>query len=169
MRFFGYLVLFALLGYALWPYYTVYQLDGAIKQPGTAALGELVDLAALRANYKQRLAADTKAILPLDTLDALDALDENSGFMGLIRQNVERLGDSALNQIVTLDLVHDTLRKAVTKATGQSPPYLMAGISFAFFESYNRFLIRIGDLGDNPMHVRLSLIGTEWKITDIVQ
>ena len=159
MRFFGYLVLFALIGYGLWPYYTLYRLDGAINQQGTGQLATLVDLPAIRANYKQRLATGVKGVLP--------AVDPD-GAMNWIRQNLERLGDSALDQAVTLSWVHTTLRDAVTQATGQSRPYLLAGIEFAFFESYNRFLVRIGSLGQGAIHLRFSLVGKEWKITDIV-
>ena len=38
MRFMGYLLLLALIGYGLWPYYSLYRLDGAINQPDTRQL-----------------------------------------------------------------------------------------------------------------------------------
>ncbi len=159
MRFFGYLILLALIGYGLWPYYTVYRLDDAINQPDASQLAPLVDLPAIRANYKQRVASGADAIFPSG--------DPNS-VMNWIRQNLERLGDSALDQAITLPWVYETLRDAVTQATGQSPPYLLAGIEFAFFESYDRFLIRIGKLGQGATHLRLSLVGGHWVITDII-
>ncbi|WP_295401769.1 DUF2939 domain-containing protein [uncultured Thiocystis sp.] len=159
MRFFGYLILLALIGYALWPYYTVYRLDAAINQQDDSQLAELVDLPAIRANYKKRVSSGADAIFPSGDPDSV---------MHWIRQNLERLGDSALDQAVTLPWVHETLRDAVSQATGQSPPYLLASIGFAFFESYQRFLIRIGDLGQGPTHLRLSLVDGHWKITDIV-
>ncbi|MCG6897025.1 MAG: DUF2939 domain-containing protein [Thiocapsa sp.] len=160
MRLFGYLVLFALIGYGVWPYFTVYRLDEAISQEGTAQLATMVDLPAIRANYKARVTAGVGGLFPSDDPDSV---------MSWLRQNVERLGDSALDQAVTLPWVRDTLRSAVTQATGQTPPYLIGGIDFAFFESYNRFLVRIGELGRAPTHVRLTLQGTDWKITDIIQ
>jgi hypothetical protein len=89
--------------------------------------------------------------------------------MGWLRQNLDRLGTSALDQAITVSWVQNTLREAVIRATNQSPPYLLAGIDFAFFESYDRFLIRIGELGKGATHVRLSLEGTQWKITDVIQ
>lgn len=159
MRFFGYLIVFALIGYGLWPYYTVYQLDNAINEQDTSQLATLVDLPAIRASYKKRVASGADAIFPSSDPDSV---------MNWIRQNLDRLGDSALDQAVTLPWVHKTLRDAVTQATGQSPPYLLAGIDFAFFESYNRFLIRIGELGEGATHLRLSLVDGHWKITDIV-
>jgi hypothetical protein len=160
MRYLGYLVLFALIAFGIWPYYSVFRLDSALSQEGTAELAPLVDLPAIRANYKARVSAGADQLLP--------ARDPNSA-MAWIRQNLERLGDSALEQAITLAWVRDTLRQAVTAATNQTPPYLLAGIDFAFFESYDRFLIRIGDLGRGPTNVRLSLKGYEWKITDIIR
>ncbi len=159
MRFIGYLILLALIGYGLWPYASVYRLDGAINQQDTSELAGMVDLPAIRAHYKQRVAAGVKGVLPSG--------DPESA-VNWIRQNLERLGDSALEQAITIDWARETLREAVTQATGQSPPYLFAGIDFAFFESHNRFLVRIGQLGTGATHVRFSRVGSEWKITDII-
>jgi hypothetical protein len=160
MRFIGYLLVFALIAFGVWPYYYVFRLDNALSKDDTAELATLVDLPAIRANYKSRVAAGTNLILP--PADPGTAL-------GWIRQNLERLGDSALDQAITLDWVRNTLREATVRATTQTPPYLLAGIDFAFFESYNRFLIRIGDLGRGATHVRMSLEGTDWRVTDIVE
>ncbi len=55
MRLFGYLILFALIGYGIWPYYSVYRLDEAINQAGHDPTRHLVDLPAIRANYKKRV------------------------------------------------------------------------------------------------------------------
>lgn len=159
MRFIGYLLLLVLITYGLWPYYSLYRLDGALVRPDTTELATLVDLPAIRANYKRRLSAGVSGMLP--------ATDPQS-ISGWIQQNVERLGDSALEQTITLDWVRETVRDAVTQVTGQSPPYLIGAVDFAFFESHDRFLIRLGRLGENATHLRLSRIGTQWKITDII-
>ncbi len=160
MRYLVYLFLFVLLLFGIWPYYYIFRLDGALSKEDTTELATLVDLPAIRANFKARVTAGADQLLP--------PADPKST-MGWIRQNLERLGDSALDQAITLPWVRETLRQAVSEATHQSPPFLLSGIDFAFFESYNRFLIRIGDLGRNPTHVRLTLEGTEWKITDIIR
>jgi hypothetical protein len=159
MRFIGYLLLLVLITYGLWPYYSLYRLDGALVRPDTTELATLVDLPAIRANYKRRLSAGVSGMLP--------ATDPQS-VSGWIQHNVERLGDSALEQAITLDWVRETLRDAVTRVTGQSPPYLIGAVDFAFFESHDRFLIRLGRLGENATHLRLSRIGAQWKITDII-
>ncbi|WP_347338024.1 DUF2939 domain-containing protein [Chromatium okenii] len=161
MRIFGYLVLLAIIGYGIWPYYTVYQLDKAIVQPSTAPLAELLDLPAIRANYKQRVTAGVKDVLPGNTSDP-------HGVMTWIGENLTRLGDAALDQVITPEWAQRTLRDAINEATKQTPAYLLAAMDFAFFESHNRFLIRIGDLGQGATHIRLSFIGGKWKITDII-
>lgn len=160
MRLLGYLLFFALIAFGIWPYYTVFKLDDALSKDDTTELTALTDLPAIRANYKARLESGADALLPPG--------DPNS-VMGWLRQNLDRLGSSALDQAITVSWVRDTLRQAVTRATHQGTPYLIAGIDFAFFESYDRFLIRIGELGKGATHVRLSLRGTDWKITDILQ
>lgn len=161
MRILSYLILLALIGYGVWPYYTVYQLDKAIVQPATEPLAELLDLPAIRANYKQRVTAGVKDALPENAPDP-------HGVMSWIGQNLTRLGDAALDQVITPEWAQRTLRDAVTESTKQTPAYLLAAMDFAFFESHNRFLIRIGDLGQGATHIRLSLIGGQWKITDII-
>lgn len=160
MRLLGYLLLFALIAFGIWPYYYIFKLDDALGQDDTTELAALTDLPAIRANYKARLETGADTLLP--------SVDPNS-VLGWLRQNLDRLGSSALDQAITIPWVRDTLRQAVTRATHQGTPYLLAGIDFAFFESYDRFLIRIGELGKGATHVRLSLRGTQWKITDIIQ
>lgn len=160
MRYILYLFLLGLVAFGLWPYTTVFRLDGALGQSDADALAQFVDLPAIRANYKARITAGADQLLP--------PTDQNST-MAWIRQNLSRLGDAALDQAITLPWVYETLRQAITATTRQSPPSLLSGIDFAFFESYDRFLIRIGDLGRNPTHIRLTLEGKEWKITDIIR
>ncbi|MTW22592.1 DUF2939 domain-containing protein [Allochromatium palmeri] len=159
MRFIGYLLLLLLIAYGLWPYYSLYRLDGAIVRPDTTELATLVDLPGIRANYKRRMASGVSGML---------LAEDPQSVSGWIRQNIERLGDSALEQAITLDWVRETVRDSITQVTGQSPPYLIGAVDFAFFESYDRFLIRLGRLGENATHIRLSRIGTQWKITDII-
>ncbi|NKN34043.1 DUF2939 domain-containing protein [Marichromatium bheemlicum] len=160
MRFLGYLILLALLGYGLWPYYAVYQLDDAINQEDTTELAALVDLAAIRGHYKARIADGVEGVLPAGDAD---------GVTHWLRQNIGEIGDVALEQAITLPWARQALREAVGRATSQNPPYLLAAIDYAFFESYDRFLVRIGELGKAPTHVRLELEGREWRITDIIR
>ena len=160
MRFIVYLLLLALIAFGLWPYYSVFRLDDALGRPEVAALQGLVDLPAIQSNYKKRLTAG---------VDALPAAPGAGDVMVWLQQNLQRLGDSALSQVITLEWVRDTLRQAAAHATNQKPPYLLAGVTFAFFESYDTFLVRVGELGRGATHVRMRLEGQTWRVTDIIR
>jgi len=160
MRFIGYLALFALIAFGIWPYYSVFRLDDALGKPEVSALQDLVDLPAIQANYKHRLSGG---------MDLAPAPGQAGELMGWLQQNLQRLGDSALSQAITLEWVRDTLRQAAAQATNQKPPYLIAGVSFAFFESYDTFLVRIGELGRGATHIRMRLQGRVWRVTDIIR
>jgi hypothetical protein len=160
MRYLGYLLLFALIAFGIWPYYSLFRLDDALGKPDVDALQELVDLPAIQANYKQRLS---------EGLDILPKTAQPGDTLGWLQSNLQRLGDSALTQVITLDWVRNTLQEAAAQATKQKPPYLLAAVSFAFFESYDTFLVRIGELGHGATHIRMKLEGKEWRVTDIIR
>ncbi|QIK37912.1 DUF2939 domain-containing protein [Caldichromatium japonicum] len=162
MRLLGYVLLLLLIIYGLWPYYSLYRLDGALLRPDDTELAILVDLPAIRANYKARIAAGINTLLPPTTPQA-------QGVAGWIRQSAEQLGERALEQTITLDWVRQTLGEAVIRVTGQtSSPSLFDAVDFAFFESPDRFLVRLGRLGENATHLRLTRIGAGWRLTDII-
>lgn len=161
MRLFGYLLLLLLIIYGLWPYYSLYRLEGALLRPDDTELAILVDLPAIRANYKHRIAAGINTLLgPINP--------QAQGLAGWIRQGAEQLGERAIEGAITLGWVRETLRHAVSRITGQDPPYLLQAVEFAFFESPDRFLVRLGRLGENAVHLRLTRIGGGWRLTDII-
>jgi hypothetical protein len=159
MRLLGYLVLIALVAFGTWPYYHVFRLDEALGRNDMATLAELVDLEAVRANYKSRVEELVGMPQPQDPGSAL----------AWLQQNLQRLGESALEQTITLEWVRDTLKEAAARATDKQPPYFMAGIDYAFFESYDSFIIRLGELGRGDTHVRMRLEDTTWRVTDIIR
>jgi hypothetical protein len=159
MRLLGYLFLLVLLAFGAWPYYQVFRLDQALSDGDTGALAELVDLNAIRQNYRHRLEAGFGLLRPgAQTGEALQWLG----------QSLRRIGDAALEQTITLDWVRDTLRSATARATDKKPPYLIAAVTFAFFESYDSFIIRLGELGENATHIRMRLVDNRWRVTDII-
>ncbi len=158
MRLLRYLVLFALVAFVAWPYYHVYRLDDALGKGDLQVLGQLLDIPAIRRNHKERVENGSALHPPSATDNTLASL----------QQNLRHLDDTALEQAITL-WVRDTLREATTRATDKRPPYLMAAITFAFFESYDRFLIRLGELGKNATHIRMTLQDKRWQVTDIIR
>lgn len=160
MRFLGYLFLFALVAFVGWPYYQIFRLDEALGKNDMGALERLVDVSAIRRNYKERL--ESGVGLQPQTKDVGSPL-------AWLQQNLQRLGDAALEQTITLEWSRDNLKDAAARATQKQPPYFMAAITFAFFESYDSFIVRLGDLGKNATHVRMTLEDKTWRVTDIIR
>lgn len=159
MRLLGYLFFIALLVFGVWPYYHVFRLDEALGRNDTAALTRLIDVDAVRANYKNRIQDLVGMPQPQDPGSAL----------AWLQQNLERLGETALEQTISLEWVRDTLKEAAARATDKTPPYFMAGIDYAFFESYDSFVIRLGELGKGATHVRMRLEDYTWRVTDVIR
>jgi len=161
MRLLRYLILFALVAFGVWPYYHLYRLDVALGSSDPRALEQLVDIPAIRRNYKERL-EDNLDFRSRPSLAADNALT-------WLQQNLQHRGDAALGQAITLEWVRDTLQQATTRATDRRSPYLMAAIDFAFFESYDRFLVRLGELGKDATHIRMTLQDKTWQVTNIIR
>jgi len=160
MRVLGYLVFFALVAFIVWPYYQIFRLDDALGKNDMQALEQLIDVPAIRRNYKERLEGGL-GLQP-------NPRDVNSA-LAWLQQNLRRLGDAALEQAITLEWVRDTLKEAVASATTKQPPYFLAAVTFACFESYDSFVIRLGELGKNATHVRMKLEDKSWRVTDIIR
>ena len=160
MRILGYLFLLALAAFAVWPYYTLFRLDDALGSDDTKALSELIDVPAIRRNYKERLENGLGLGPPPETAGTA---------LAWLQQNLRRLGDAALDQTITLEWARDDLKDAAAQATDRRPPYFLAAVSFAFFESYDSFIIRLGELGRNATHVRMRLEDRAWRVTDIIR
>ena len=158
-RILGYLLAFAVIGYGIWPYYTIFRLDNALADTDPKALAPYTDLPAVKAAYRARLGETVGGFAPKGDSDGERVIAWLAG-------NLQRLGDSALDQAITYEWVRNALRDAAARATDKRPAYFMAGIDFAFFEAWDRFVIRLGQLGEET-HVVLRLEGTQWRITDI--
>jgi hypothetical protein len=160
-RLLGSLLLLAVLAYGIYPYYTVYRIDVALSKPEANALLPYLDLPAIRAGYKQRLGGAVDSVVPKGDSEADRAL-------GWLADNLQRLGDTALDQVITLDWVRKQMQDAAARGAVQRPNFI-SGIDFAFFESWDRFVIRLGRLGEDETYVVLTLEGTEWKVTDVIR
>jgi hypothetical protein len=160
-RIFGYLLLLAALGYGLWPYYTLFRLDDLVREADADALAPYVDLAAIKAHYEKRIATAVPAFEPRSGPGA-------DQVVLWLQNNLPRLGEAALDQGITLSWVRDALREAAERTTESRPALFIDGIDFAFFESWNRFVARIGPLGSET-HLVLGLEGRHWRVVDLVR
>jgi len=158
----GYLLLVAVVGYGLWPYYTIFRLDSALAVSDPQAIAPYVDLPAIQQHYKQRLENNVNGLLPQG------GNGDTERVIAWLAENLTRLGDGALSQAITVEWVRNALRDAAVRGTASRPAYFTAAIDFAFFESWNRFVIRLGQLGGET-HVVLGLDGSHWRVTDVVR
>jgi hypothetical protein len=159
MKFIYSLLFLALLAFVAWPYYHVYRIDDALGKDDLEALAELVDLQAIQQEMTQRLDAG---------LEATTGQPPSGSVMGWLQQNLRQAGEEAVEETITIEWVRDRLRAAVVRASDKPKPYFIRATTFAFFESYDSFIIRLGELGKNASHIRMKLEDDRfWRITGI--
>ncbi len=190
-RFLGLLLLLAIVLYGIWPYYSILRINSALADAEAQALAPLVDLAAIQSHYKARIGSSVDGLLPNDSRYQTSGQSDRQGasdsqvqtglqldadkVIGWLSDHLKQLGDAALDQAITLDWVRSTLLAASRRADGQPAPEggaqagtsFIGAVDFAFFESWDRFVIRLGRLGQSPTFVILTLDGTQWRISDI--
>ena len=146
--------------FGVWPYYHLYRLDDALGKNDMTSLQRLVDVDAVRASYEHRLEKG---------LGLPSTAGQPAGALLWLQQNLQRLGEAALEQTITLEWVRDSLKEAAAAASDKRPAYFLAGVDFAFFDSWDSFIVRLGELGAGETHVRLRLQETTWRVTDILR
>lgn len=152
------LLVAALLVFVAWPYYRIYQIDDALGYDDPEALAGMVDLEAVRAGTIRELDA---------SMQAATGSPREGSVMDWLQDSLRDLGGDAVDQIIDLAWVQDALRRAARQAIHEPPYYFMRGIDYAFFDGYDSFLIRLGEIDRNPTHVRLQLRAGNWRITGI--
>ncbi len=148
------LLIFAI--FVAWPYTTLYRLDRALSHDDEAALVELIDITAIRAQMKRNIERDMSSTLGGNSHTVL----------GWVKDQLNDLGGEAIEEFVDVSWIAGTLDAAARRhgASGFSD-----SVDYAFFESWNRFIIRLGTLGDEPTHLRLCLSSAGWRVTAVFQ
>ena len=159
-RLFGSLLLLAILAYAIWPYYSLYRIDALLQAEAPEALEPYVDLVAIQDHYRARLDSSIDALVPGATTEQPEA-------MRWLFSGLQRLSANAVEQMITLKWVKRALLEAAEQGSGTSTASLTDGVEFAFFESWDRFVVRLGPLG-RETHVLMQLVDGGWRITDII-
>lgn len=136
--------------YLSWPYAYLYRIDKALTENDHGTLNRLVDLTAVRAEIGRNIIGDRDVTPGADT----------DGVLGWLKGKVREFGEHAIEESIDLSWVTRTL-------TAQGPFRRLT--THAFFESWDEFVIRLGSLGNNPVHVRMTLVRGNWRITAIYQ
>jgi len=152
MRYLMFPVLLLILAFGAWPYYHLYRLDRALVQDDRNTLMALVDLDTVRTERKHRLEPSVG--------------ETRNSVTEALHQMASVLTGNNLDNTLTLDWVRAVLR-AVPAHPDEDYPSILHYTSFAFFENFQHFLVRIRDLGENPIHVRWTLQDWMWRVTAI--
>lgn len=149
----------AAITYGAWPYHSLYRIDHVLGLDGPELLDPFVDIDALRENYRNRIGARLERLLPGEAVAPVrDWLEEP----------LEKFGKEAVAQAVTLEWARARLREATRMHSDRPVPYFLSAIDYAFFESWNLFLVRLGEIGKGEIFVRLRLQDGTWRIIDII-
>lgn len=148
------LLLLFVLAFLAWPYTAIYRLDKALAQHHRQSLGEMIDIESVREQIKRKLNKN---------LDSSIGNVSNS-FVDWLQSGIQQLGGDAVDKLVDNEWVAAQLRSH-NPDPGEGG--FLSHLSYAFFDGPDRILLRIGELDDNPVHVHLSLQGTQWRITAV--
>ena len=157
MRYIGFLIVFTLIALLAWPYIYVYRLDQALAANDVVAMNRLVDLEAVRAQIKKDFSKEVSNTVG----------DDGGRVMRWLKEGLKLVSDTAIDANIDMPWVINTLNTRPGDPPAPRPSF-MGDISYAFFESYDEFLIRLGELGANPMHVQLELQeDNTWRVVAI--
>jgi hypothetical protein len=154
MRYLLGLLFLVLVVHGGWAYWHLYRLDRALLEDDQVTLAGLVNLEAVRMARDEALDARAAA-----------AMRGEGPLAGMVRQGARWL-DETTRRPVDLAWVQEALRWAQAEETTASPAVLRH-TTFAFFESPTRFLVRIGELGRAPIHLRLQFVDWRWEVVGI--
>jgi hypothetical protein len=148
------LILLCLAAFIAWPYTALYRLNEALASDRDQELAQIVNLDQVRTQIKTDFNQSVQ-----NTMGS-----QQNAFLSWLQDGVRRLGGDAVDQMIDLEWVRDTLLSK--SRTGQdTPASFLRHVDFAFFEWWNRFVVRLGPLGQDPVFVVLSLEDYEWKVS----
>ena len=143
-----------LLAFLAWPYTAIYRLDQALAENDRQAIESLIDVAAIRWEIKRKMNKNVESSIG----------DVSNSFVDWLQDGIQRLGNDAVDSLVNLDWAAGQLR---SKNPDPRHGGFIDQLSYAFFDGPDSLLLRIGELGDDPVHARLTLRDTAWRITAI--
>lgn len=148
------LLILCILAFLIWPYTVIYRLDRALALHHRQTLAEMIDIESVRDQIKRKLNKNLESSIG----------NVSNSFVDWLQDGIQDLGADAIDQMVDTDWV-------VTQLRSHNPNPNEGGfykqLSYAFFDGPDRLLLRVGELGENPVHVHLKLQGAQWRITAV--
>lgn len=154
MKLLSFLLLLCILVYGIWAYLDLFRLNHAVVYNNQERLNQLIDIQALREEMKRNFNQDVG--------------DGPHPWLKWFADGVQRLNSETLDRLVTIGWVRDRL---LSKIESDDSAELFAGVSYAFFESPTRLLVRYGELGQDPIHLYLQLYPFDfrWRVNAMYQ
>jgi len=151
MKFLSGLIFLAIVAFLVWPYYHLYQLNNAVVSNNHAGFEKLIDIDAVRKVHQENI--EWK-------------INNTGGMQGnviadTIREGVKALGNTAVDTVIDTNWMLARLHK--------TPGSLWEQLTFAFFESPTRFMVRLGKLGQEPIYVQMTMQDWYWRVTAIYE
>ena len=151
------LLILALLAHIAYPYISLWRLDRALIQNDVATETALIDLATIQAQVRVSVKKETDRMIGKGD-------DDVTYFF---REGAKALTKRAVTRLVDHGWVRTRLRRDGQPGNHQPFPSLLNHVSYAFFESWDRFNVRLGDLGDDPVYVQWQFQDWQWRVTAI--
>lgn len=151
MRWIVRLLFLAVILYGILPYYSLYRLDHALVANDLSRLDKYIDLHQVRENYKRGLRIESK--------------NQNEGLASrMLRDGANSMSAYTVDQAVTIEWIRHRLSGAQQGETGAS---IYDTLDHAFFDSPNQFLVRLGELNDNPTVLIMKRNGMVWRLSEM--
>lgn len=144
------LLLLLLLIYGAIPYYALYRMDHALVVNDHQVMQRYIDLEQIQQHYKERL--------------RIEQGRQGDVLSRMFRSTANSMSELTVNQVVTMDWVRYQLSGAESQQVGQS---LFPRLDHAFFEGIDTFVVRVGKLGHDPLHLKMTREGVVWRLSAI--
>jgi len=142
------LLILATLLYGSIPYYSLYRLNHALVVNDTAQLNRYIDLNQVRVAYKQSLQIDQQG--------------QEGAFSKMFLGTANTMSALTVDQMVSIEWIRQKLTGASQEQIGSS---MFDQLDHAFFEGPNTFLVRLGALSGDPLHLILERQGLVWRLS----
>lgn len=134
------------VAYVAWPFYALVQFDRAVVHNEALELEELLDLQSVRTALKR-------------DFEARGGQSQNP-VLRWIRGGMEQINAQTVEHVVDVHWIRERVLEAMNRDRSDG---VIPGVSFAFFDRPERFLVRYGELGESPVHLYFTLDRGVWR------
>ncbi|MCK5877918.1 MAG: DUF2939 domain-containing protein [Candidatus Marithrix sp.] len=154
MKFLNTLIFIGLTAFIAWPYIHIFQISSAVMNNNRLAIEKLVDFESVNKIHKKNIEWKANNMVEING----SILPES------MRGGAEAIAGALGNLAAETTTVDASWVMEQLRIMEGSPWEQM---TFAIFESPTSFIIRLGNLGRNTIHIRMTLLDWKWRVTAI--